>query len=730
MNVLTGPNRSGKTAHAQAVVFAITGHTDLGGTLDATAMLAGPCGCSVEVELDDGFTWTRSLVRDPRKGTISTTVTIRGREDLTIPAANAAVLEHVGNFPAMLDVREFLGLSADKRRDFVLALCARASGEALDADVVWRRICIEYASERLGRGTVEAMIEAGRDVDGILGKLAAAEREALVDIAGPEIRAELRGDISLSIASALDRAKRMANDNKALADGSEKASRTLADERAKILAVAESKEVLESKLDGLREQKESLRQDLGRMEGGEAAIQDAKLQMSRVEEAASRAREQMVKPAPPVIADSETLAATIRSMEEHLAHVADASEERVSAAATANRQALDRENGARHYADQFRVDIKKIEHEVERERQGPWRTVTGLVGRIRIDLERVAGTEAAIRNEPLNELEALAHEMAPAGRLLDLEGQLEQVNEQLDMALANIPACEAAVRSAAHDYEAAQNALRERRNLEGALAVAAQKLHSLRSAATAHEDLMARLEAQIADCDERRIGLERSIVELSAAIGGDSVDSVRLRLDATAASIAELEATVRRKADEAALARKLHECIAAAERQRMVHDVCRTLADSIRVLRDDVLTGLVRPLLDRVDAVLGVAEPGSRAYCELVNARGRAIFELGLIDRFDARVALPAMSGGQGCVFTAALLAALIELADPPLRVLLLEVDAADWLTFDGLCGATANVAGLQVFLFMHRHPAGGCPGMDDWNLVELSGDRELATVV
>ena len=138
---------------------------------------------------------------------------------------------------------------------------------------------------------------------------------------------------------------------------------------------------------------------------------------------------------------------------------------------------------------------------------------------------------------------------------------------------------------------------------------------------------------------------------------------------------------------------------------------------------------LIRPLLDRMNRFLEAAFPGHVAFCELVNDRGRPIFQLGWI--FDgARRYLPALSGGESGLFCAALGYALVVLADPPLKLLLIEASELDIGMFGRLCNGIEAVESELDSVMVATHLGSAVhlcePTAVDstpWNIHQLNGE-------
>jgi len=151
----------------------------------------------------------------------------------------------------------------------------------------------------------------------------------------------------------------------------------------------------------------------------------------------------------------------------------------------------------------------------------------------------------------------------------------------------------------------------------------------------------------------------------------------------------------------------LAKCQASAESELVNYEISMMVADALRALRNKLMVILVQPLKTRMDKFLTAAGLSHRSYCRLENDKHKPIFELGwVVDDTHPR-ALPAMSGGESAIFCAALAYAIVELADPPLKLLLLEVAEVDQAHLGYLLDALVAVGetGMQVIAATHLEP-------------------------
>lgn len=149
--IVCGPNGSGKSARLEAIVYALSGRVPTGKSLDEVARYFGPRGGTVELMDEDGHWIRRGITRDREKAKISETIDYddEGGEDRWEAD------------PAVLDLREFLNLSPNKRREFILEICG--TGQA-SREELYDVIEAEYARKIAGAA---ATAETLRDPDSL-----------------------------------------------------------------------------------------------------------------------------------------------------------------------------------------------------------------------------------------------------------------------------------------------------------------------------------------------------------------------------------------------------------------------------------------------------------------------------------------------------------------------------------------------------------------------------------
>lgn len=721
-NLLLGFNRSGKTAHVQALEFAITGATNLGATLEATSQLAGPNGCSVDVELDDGFQWTRSIDRHPRTKALSMTVRIAGEDGLTKADANKRILDHVGDFPAMLNVNRFLGLSPDKRRDFIVDLCS-ASGSTLAPEDIANKILLAYWSEKSGR-----TIGAGESLDQVLDRLPTPEGKTLNGMLMPAIRRQLTGTLPECIGNALEETKKIANNSKRVASDSEGAARALTLRRNELAVPADVLAVLESDRQAARVRWDELLELHGRVHGSLVSKDLAQVRIDALTKREDKIRRQL---------DDRQSADKLDELQRELTTAETKlgdSESRLASGVTLTAEGLEE---IRFQLESAVKDVVAMEGRRDMHKRDLAADRVALVeDEARQCLNRLLrGAEAA-----LTDLGLLLHTCEPFSALARAIGihcgrsKQDELQGKIDADENAITSSEALVeemiarRSVGEDElecaEAAweKNIETRQGKLQADAAIEHCSIEIRRIRDRAEE-----WRGELSDVQHERLETEKGLESHVQAVAGYTLDSITEHIRSAKAEVNRLDGLLDVKRDDISLAGEIEKTIGTAEANKVLHEVSAAMADAIRDLREELMADMLAPLVDHLNCFLGSASPWDRAYCELSSDRGKAVFELGIVESTGAKVSLPAMSGAQACLFVAGFSSALIKLAKVPLRLLILEVDALDAGMLGRLMVGLSNATdGVQAFVLMHTLPS-KFPLDDAWRVHRLDADGEAA---
>lgn len=790
LNLFAGPNGAGKTAHLLAPQFAITGSTVLGKTLDDTYQLSSQSrGCSVGLKLSDGFGFSRGITKDHHAGKLSSFIDIPGRESLGLKDADSLIGERLGRFAPMFDVAEFLALSPDKRRAFLLDLCARKrGGAAVDAkDLTYRAAMLFLAApDELGPGTVETFVTErfglkpelihtaemrAKAVETIIDEKLAPDRAAALRELLKEIEAQIKGEMSEAIGSAIEHVRQSANVAKRESDRGYEAARELSARKAQATAIAGDVEEMKARRAALETELQAAIQKVGQAQGRESAdksLRDSIESLDRqIGELQAKVRQLEALPAQPTdeadrleieaagIDVSRAKLEELRDFERDLMsrdprrtiaaqHVVTAQsevdswleQETKSASAIGQAEAKIEAQQNRRKILAAAVDAGLSGHWVRCAelidsigQQHPaavvtaeWQELSVLI-RTNAQLETIEAQKAELLAidaplaQAINALVALkeGHKGVIATRV-NAEAALKKAREQYEAHVANLDT----------DRKAASGA-REAEYARVMAAIASvdalrAKAASIRSGSVNRAGEIKTANATIAEKQIARAERHKELDGLRAQAGGSSLAALTEERDRLAGSIADLKRKIEQKEAAAILDRELTECTAQAERRGMAHEISKELGQAVKTLREELMADLIAPAKTLMDRFLSTAIEGCESYVTLENDRGTAVFEIGWI-RGGSRVSLPALSGGERCIYVAALAYALTVLADPPLKLLILEaseIDEPNLLRLMSACEAVSGELG-NVLIATHLQTI---EAVGPWNIVRCGETR------
>lgn len=756
LNLLVGPNGSGKTARLLAQTWAITGQTALGGRAEDTAKLAGTQGCSVVMATDEKFDWMRTLSIDHRTKKLSTSVSIAGEEILGVTEADARVRAAVGDYAPMFDVTKFLDLSAEGKRAEVLRLCAGSHAMSIDASSsLADRVLAEWLKQELGEGTVALVVEQQGMSNGLqtlLEKAGEARQHVVRAVMKAITESTDTAEQINTIAASLDTAKAMMNAAKRQRDESQQAGRKLSEQKATVEVPAEVVELLTGRRDALLEKRTELVGQMENQRGRESArtsltdsLDDAGLKMETAEKRLAAAKS--VEAVPLCEAKGCESAAAQIDVEEVDAQPAV---DKAIGARSAVRQAEDELFGAERELDQAAHKKATIAQRLDEARQSPWQQA--LVLSTVID-EAFAGQILDDSNEgkPLDELgqqvNANWHTLfnlivnyANDASIKELEEQSAATSKRLIALTAAIDKLKQTAVDAEAEYKLSEEGVAKARiHEQAARANRVRRDELLAQAKTIREAFNARAreiayaDDATTDLQEHRVSLERRLNELDAQGGHMSLDDLGAQHLAIERELVDVQSKVKAKQRYQTLEAEFTSCIASAEREGTMHDVCKGLCEAIRKVRETIMGEVVAPLIRRMNDCLGrMGVPAGGVYCDLVNPRGKPIFELGwIVDQPPAesrKVSIEAMSGGETVLFSTCLLLALIELADPPLKLLLIEAGAVDRERLPKLLRAIESVQDRFSNAFVETHLDPPLVETRDWNVVHVGAAEAVET--
>jgi len=655
--LLCGPNGSGKSAVLEAVRYAIEGRTSVGATPAAVATFAAPEGCKVTVSLSDGFAWTRGLSINHHTGAMSQYLEIHGQGGLNLKEAHAMVAAHCGDFAPMFDLGQgFLDLSDDKRRSFVLDLCAQASKH-------------EGSAAEISTRAIKGYLKQPEDQDIDFGEVGPSEAYALGELHGTMLR-ELKGNLPEMVGQAINICREAANFSKRDKDRANAACDKIAERRASVTPIAETKADLDARLAEVRASILAAEKALSNHAGRSTARKSLADQLARAKAQVENARGQLVA----VETDDVALEAAIWARAGELAVQIDLRSEvpnKLSAAMGANQK--------------WSNELLRLSHEkelLEDRLSGDW---------VKLD-------EHAETFESYNFTGPLVGGNANA--------EWNAIRLIIRRNTASLPADRQRAADLVREMDTARAERLAAIETEKELQASMAKLQTLR---IEHREAMVQLndlERKAGRAAQGHMQIDtwsKAVAELEGKLSafddsaGPDVDALRLRLSQLEAETRIIERSLNAVAEQSALESEHTKLIQDAELSAVKWRVAQELGESCKSLRAELMEELTRPLLEPMTACLRLFDEGSRAYCRLENEKGTPIIEIGW-QRGERKTAYEALSAGEKCIVGAALARALIELANPPLKLLMLEAGEVDEKAIDTLLTAIAG-SDAQVLL-------------------------------
>lgn len=649
LNLLTGPNGSGKSARLSAIQFAVTGTTELGDRPTASIGYCSGDSCEVGLTLDDGFEWSRIL---EQKGTsVSQRVLVNGKQT-RIEDATARIYEETGTFAPMWDIGKFLSLSDDKRRQFILDLCASSlsSSQPLTA-----KIRIAWMKEFVGEGALGIICEtalvksldqlddseAKELEDKILGRVQEGEREAHEKLCKQIFKA--RGsDDATTLTAYLEAANRIKNDTRKEIKDLEASAKKLAQQRTEIEVPSGKLEDLKFDLNKLRSMRddvvskissestrssliESLRDSIAR---GEAELEDNEKELRL-------AREVDVNE---IIESVNLLEKQIETGELYL------------------RQEIDRENAV----SQINREIAMLRSTLET--LDPWIEVRNI-------------SKSLLDEYPDNFKVRMI--VTLAAKQVDNHG-----GDSLQEAINRLT----------KERQEHEDALKIKKWTREAIEEAREEMRSLKVNAAVAESRASEWAEAVESCKKQLRANRKQLDDLLAIEGTVEVPELQKQKESLEKHIEtasqRVEAKIRAQQNESSI----QESILRKENLECELEASKKLISAIKSVRDEVMDALCRPVLDRLRNFLSVGMVGCEPYCEVADPKGKSVFDIGII-RDGKRISNRTLSGGEGAIFCAGLAYAMTAIASCPLKVLLLEAAELDTASTNRVLDALEHVA-------------------------------------
>ena len=695
--VFSGPNGSGKSSCVEGLIYALTGSTPAGKSEDRVAQYFPARGGRVKVEDSDGNWIERGIIRDFAKAKVSSQLrTSDDAEDAEEPD-----LSRWKAAGAVLDLREFLGLSPEKRREFVLKLCGQGQGD----DDIWPAIELAFFREVGGPGANLDLATMGtNDLGEELAALLTAWKRprGLAEV----LQSYLTSGKSLSetflklgeVAKEQRLAARREGQQAAAAE------QELEAEAHGARAAAADVKAHRSKVEKLREELTACRGGIARLEEAQRGLVEAERRLAEAEVASDKALKAAAETPQPGTRPEAPGADPRREVLQ--SKLIDC-----QARIMLLKQTMD---GCRQVQDQRRVaegDLQRAQAALKGWETHPLGKLQNLMDEIPIDahpkiedLREVVWEVCGHWQDQFLQLENdvaaftkkaedLRQRSAGAGKkLIDLQGELAEEEGTVLALREEISALDGSQAGSFGEYKV-QLARWERR--DRAYRQAQERLKGAEAALQAAEKACETAEARVESLDE---------------VNGGELEQLQEKL-VHAQHDQEL-------AEKAAGALQAYDSASARARQAQVDQAAWGHAEkAIQSVRERLVGAATAGLLSDLNAILQAAGREENVYLELENDRGKPIFELGWA-RAGVRTALPALSAGEAVIFCAALSVALTK-RSPGRRLLLIEADPLDLKNLESLLRALAPQA-AELEALVVATAAVGWKAPQGWEVVVL----------
>ncbi len=370
--------------------------------------------------------------------------------------------------------------------------------------------------------------------------------------------------------------------------------------------------------------------------------------------------------------------------------------------------------------------LARIESDYERAKASPWTEVVQIAKEISKTLPKVA--------KRLKEL-AGANQIDP-----------ETLKEELDAARVALDQAELAQTKAA---AASQKQADERATLleraKDAETEASDREHELRtrnaSASEAWQAAVSNRVGQLAQLRREVEALQKDVAASQQAIerardrhaaalaaieaaGTDPVTAPPVASSEIEKKLAKVRDSLRQLQEAQAVHQEIQRALAAIEDAQAAAKVFAAIEWALFRQRQHEISEAGGPLLAVMGDFLQAAGRGEKAYVRA----GAGQCAIGWTKIDGSEISVEALSGGEWCLFTAALTAAILILRNPPIKILLVEAGEADPETLKQLCAAISHMAPklTGAIVMTQTGPRKAPPG---WQLIAYS-NAETAEVV
>ncbi|HRW55821.1 MAG TPA: hypothetical protein P5081_23360, partial [Phycisphaerae bacterium] len=274
----------------------------------------------------------------------------------------------------------------------------------------------------------------------------------------------------------------------------------------------------------------------------------------------------------------------------------------------------------------------------------------------------------------------------------------------------------AAIRREAHDKRIAANRVRD---------AAASYAERLRTRQAERDRLGAEREELVDAIDKLKTESEFTVAALEEQLA--DVDS----------QIVAANAKIKAKQEFEAIERTLLDTRERAERQMARHEMGKVVVGAVKQLREELTREMVEPIIGLMNRVLcPIFDGRSEARIRLDNPTGKKdvfVFEWFMPTDDDETFAwrtLTSLSGGERAMYLAAMGWAVLQLANPPLKVLPIEaaeIDAENLRSLMAALDAVSDDVG-NIIIATHAGITDEVLGDHEWTVIDMDAGTQRVT--
>jgi hypothetical protein len=729
---LVGENGAGKSTVTEGLRFLALGWIPALGKRPAdTAALMRDREASVRLDLEDGKWCERRIERIGKSLTTSCLASWLA-DAASQKEHGAAILSLFGDteesVAEALDLRVLLNTTPNVRASRLTAVLESISDPAATMKLITR-----YSVQQLGSIAEERMPESIADacpmVPGFSKAGAHRGQYAALKVALGDVTGLVSGEGGL--AAALSHAKDQKN--LAVADVRTKsAARQELEDRLATLPAANDDELegLELERAQLEQSIGAQRQRLAEQRRQQQAVADAtsQLQLARVNAAAAQDDRRGVERH---LADLDAKRGRLAEIDERLAAVVQVPppDESVADRLQAESDAMFEQAHAIEIppvVDLLPYDrgIKQLQGQLEAADENPWQRVIGIGDEI-VALSPGSTPRVRSLHALAEELHQLAHRNGAcdkaklAAKLKAAETEARRVcghAGRVDDKRAELGADRVRLETLADEMRAEAKALREQIRRDYAAATQAQRFDAgaLRQEKTSLAAAVAAIESRDRRTQERvtETGIELTAAEQRIADLGPVVPADGTTEDDLTPKLAKIQKQIAEAQGAARLREQFNSILAEIETAETSATVWKAVEQACIRTRNEQVAEQGAPLLDRMRVFFAGAGRSEKPF--LRAAKGECAIGW---ERGGKEILVEALSGGEFCIYVAALVAGMLALRDAPLRILLVEGSELDNDNMVALLRGISVVADSLSHCIVCRHaaPSVAVPG---WNVL------------